>query len=160
MKAFWVLLLLVIAPTVVFADEQEERVVTCLGGMGTTTTWGECLNQLFAPCAAETLGSEGHVACLTVVYDGWFQSLEGDVEATMEILPQAGKADLKGLLSAWHKFSGEKCAGVAAGREGTEASAAELGCHISETVLFSHELRRCQAGLSEEIYCVGKGKSE
>ena len=160
MKAFWVVLVLAFVPGMASANEQEDQVFTCLGSMGTTTTWGQCLNQLFQPCAGETLGSEGHVACLDVLYERRFQDLERDVEATMEILPQAGKADLKGLLSAWHKFSGEKCAGVAAGREGTEASAAELGCHISESVLFSHELRRCQAGLSEEIYCVGPAKAE
>lgn len=138
--------------------QEEDAAYVCLDNVGISTTWGQCLNQLFKPCADNEIGSEGHAACLAGLYETRFERLESEFLATLDVLPAQGREELTNILSAWYSFTGEKCSGVAASRDGSAAFAAEYGCQISESVLLGNELRRCRAGLSEELYCVGVQK--
>ena len=137
------------------AQDGRDVIYGCLDNIGLSTTWAQCVNAMFSPCAGEELGTEAHAACLNGLYSTWFDGLESEVAATMQKLPQYGQEELTGILSAWYGFASTKCSEIAAGREGSAAQSAELGCQISETALLSNELRRCRAGRSQEAYCAG-----
>ena len=44
--------------------------LACLENLDTTSTWNQCLGQLFAPCLGDDVGSESHVRCQITEFAG------------------------------------------------------------------------------------------
>ena len=151
----WVILVAsaIAAATLVRADTPQQDVLSCFEGIGAETEWNQCLNLMFAPCAAEDVGSEGHLGCLAEEREEWRLaklSVEKDV---LDRLTEDGMAELSGLMLAWPKFVEDKCNAVAESRAQISADAANLGCQISELALLTNEMTACLDGRSREDYC-------
>ncbi|MEM7470820.1 MAG: hypothetical protein AAF340_05655 [Pseudomonadota bacterium] len=127
-------------------------VLACLEKMEISTTWNQCLDLMFQPCAAETPGTEGHAACLTGVRDDWsgaVQLLQNDV---MEVVTTNGANQVLNLIVIWTDFVSQKCDDVAQSRaQGAES--ARLGCEVSELAGLTDEFAACLQGRSTAEYC-------
>ena len=155
MKKIFAAMIFATLPVFAMAEADHQETYECLENIETSTTWGQCLGQIFGSCDGMNVGSEEHVACLSGIYDGWFDALEGDVVKTSDALPPQGKEELANILPAWNAFTTEKCEEIGAQKAQTAGMSAQLGCQISETVLLANELRNCRLGRSSELYCVG-----
>lgn len=152
----WVLLVMsaIVASTImVRAEPQQEDVLSCFAEMGVETTWGTCLETMFAPCAENEIGSSDHIGCLADERESWRAAkFEAETEVLAR-LTEGGMAELSGLMLAWPQFVEDKCAAVAEGRADISFEAASLGCQISELALLTNEMTACLNGRSEEPYC-------
>ena len=88
------LFLVLSGPLYAGADEQED-VLTCISGVGASTTWNQCLGQIFAPCEGMEVGSDPQIACLQE--QEVFQSLAEDLNIEMpgffDLRDRAGWSD-------------------------------------------------------------------
>lgn len=134
---------------------QAKRVVlTCLDGMETETTWGQCLDILFEPCAVHAVGSKDHVGCLFKERQDWRLVMEEEQVRVLKELTPGGAADLAQIMSQWFGYVGQKCGGVAEEKADISADAAQLGCEISEIVGVTAEFSTCRSGNSTAPYCI------
>lgn len=137
-------------------DDEKVLVLACLERMEDGTTWSQCLNLMFQPCVGETVGSEGHVACLTTERVAW-----GKVAETLQLevsgaITAKGNTELAEILGSWTGIIVQNCAEIAAAKSATGADSARLGCEISEVVGLSGELAACLEGRSAAEYCTFK----
>ena len=146
------LFLVLSGPLYAGADEQED-VLTCISGVGASTTWNQCLGQIFAPCEGMEVGSEPQIACLQEQRESWRIVLRSSQEAVMDKLTRKGADELVELMHAWPPFVRDKCNAIAESRAAISEDAAKLGCNISEVVLLTSEFRACLDGRSTETYC-------
>lgn len=135
------------------ADTQQEDVLACFAGIGTSTDWNQCLNIMFAPCASEAVGSSGHLNCLGDQREDWQAAKIGVEGELLSRLTDDGLEELSGLMLAWPKFVEDKCKAVAEARVDISAAAAGIGCRISELALLTNEMTACLDGNSSEPYC-------
>jgi hypothetical protein len=154
MKNYAAILLILSATPASAAD--GKAVFDCLGEVGASTTWEQCLGAMFEPCEDLSVGGDAHLTCLSRERDDWLDRLQTDQADVMEILAPKGAAELEGLLSAWPTYVQSKCASVADSRAHISYRAAYLGCEITEAALIANELRACQSGMSIEDYCIRK----
>ena len=152
----WVLLVvsaIVFATTLARAETAQQSVLQCFSGMGVTTEWNQCLNAMFAPCAAETVGSADHVGCLAQQREDWRLAKIEVETSVLSRLSETGMEELSWLMLAWPKFVEDKCRAVAESRADISYEAAALGCQISELALMTNEFSACLDGRSTEPYC-------
>lgn len=151
----WIVLVAsaIVFATVLRADTPQEDVLTCFDGIGTDTEWNQCLNIMFAPCAAEDVGSTGHIGCLTDERDGWRATKVATEAQVLDRLTEDGLTELSSLMLAWPQFVEDKCKAVAESRAEISFDAAAVGCQISELALLTNEMTACLAGRSTEEYC-------
>ncbi|MCG6903207.1 MAG: hypothetical protein LJE68_11045 [Rhodobacter sp.] len=135
-------------------SEAQRGVLDCIEAMGQTTVWDQCASLMFGPCAAEQVGSDGHVACLSVQHEGWQSALAGERTALIARLTSAGSSELTQLMGQWFGYVAQKCAAVAASKPAEHAEAAQLGCEISEIAGVTTEFVACREGRSTAPYCV------
>ncbi|MEM9434808.1 MAG: hypothetical protein AAGA12_12870 [Pseudomonadota bacterium] len=138
-------------------SEDKVLVLTCLERMDAEenpTSWGQCLNQIFAPCAAEQVGAEPHLQCLEEQRMSWRSVSEDLLEEVFGAITQEGSAELATLLGPWTGYVVQKCETVAKERAATSAEAGRLGCEITEIVGLSGEYVACLEGRSAAPYCV------
>ncbi|WP_420862900.1 hypothetical protein [Algirhabdus cladophorae] len=138
--------------------EHQTMVVGCLEQMENGTTWGQCVNLMFSPCAAEAVGSDGHVACLTTQRDSWRETKDGLQRALIPLLTVAGGTEMVNLMGQWTGYVGQKCAEVGRQNTTTGAEAAVLGCEISELSGITVEFAACHDQISTAPYCVHEDK--
>lgn len=143
----------IVAATLVRADTPQQDVLSCFEGLGAETEWNQCLNLMFAPCAGEEVGSEGHLGCLAEEREGWRSAKLAVEKQVVEGLTEDGMAEFSGLMLAWPKFVEDKCNAVAQSRAQISSDAANLGCQISELALLTNEMTACLDGRSTEDYC-------
>lgn len=150
-------LMLVMAPPALSQtnalSEDKSTVLACIEGMQTDEDWGICLGLMFAPCAGEEVGSEGHVACLRSERENWRTVFDQQYLVAIDRLTPNGATELASLIGQWTGYVGNKCNQVAQEKEGGQADAAQYGCEISEIVGVSAELNACLEGLSTAPYC-------
>ena len=135
-------------------SEEQAQVLTCLDGMGAGTEWGQCVGLMFAPCADQDVGSEGHVACLTQLHSDWRVSMDGARTGLMAELTSTGSTELAQLMGQWFGLVAQNCSDVAVAKEPGFAEAAQLGCEISEMAGVTSEFVACHEGRSTAPYCV------
>ena len=114
MKNYAVTLLILWATPASAAD--GKAVFDCLGEVGASTTWEQCLGAMFEPCEDLSVGGDAHLACLSGEREEWLDRLQTDQADVMEILAPKGAAELEGLLSAWPTYVQSKCSSVADSR--------------------------------------------
>ncbi len=149
-----VLVLLFGLPVVVTAEDNlQDQVLNCLAEVGARTDWNTCLNTMFAPCAGQEIGSEGHLTCLKTEREDWRLAKSAAEGALVDRLSKAGMQELSGLMLAWPKFVDTKCTAVAEGRADISYDAAQLGCQIAEIALMTNEFTACVEERSVEDYC-------
>ena len=151
----WVILVVsaIVLATIVRADTPQDDVLSCFEGIGAETEWNQCLNLMFAPCAGEDVGSEGHLGCLAQERERWRSAKLAAEKDVLDRLTEDGMTELSGLMLAWPKFVEDKCNAVAEARAQISADAANLGCQISELALLTNEMTACLNGQSTEEYC-------
>lgn len=133
--------------------EDQILVMACLENIEQSTTWGQCLNLMFQPCAAEEVGSDGHAACLKSERTRWRSTMENLQEQVFDTITVSGGSELAGVMGQWTGYVGQKCQEVAATRADTGALSARLGCEITEFVGLSGEFAACLEGRSNAPYC-------
>lgn len=134
--------------------QAQTEVMDCLAALGVSTEWRQCMTLLFASCADQPVGSEGHVACLGVEHDRWREAMEGERLALAEELTPTGVAQLSHVMGQWFGHVAQKCVGVALGKPALAAEAAQTGCEISEMAGVTMEFVACRSGRSQAPYCV------
>ena len=114
----WVFLVVsaIVLATIVRADTPQQDVLTCFEGIGAETEWNQCLNLMFAPCASEEVGSEGHLGCLAQEREDWRLAKLAVERDVLDRLTEDGMTELSGLMLAWPKFVEDKCNAVAEAR--------------------------------------------
>lgn len=133
----------------------QSEVIACLGAMGQSTSWAECTEQMFAPCAGHSVASQGHLSCLATEKTAWRAGLDAQLDSLTPQLTEAAAKDLVQLMGSWVAFVGQKCEGVAAERsEPAAAEAARSGCEISEIAGALTQITACAEGQSDAAYCV------
>jgi len=140
--------------TVTKATESQEAVITCLMFMGEETTWPQCAGLMFAPCADQEVGTDGHVQCLGSEKKDWEETLQDQIASLSPKLTSVGSGQLTELMSGWVKLVSQNCSEVAATKEGAAQDSALIGCEISEIAGVMTEFRACELGLSTAPYCV------
>ncbi|MEM6595699.1 MAG: hypothetical protein AAF672_12995 [Pseudomonadota bacterium] len=136
--------------------EDKLVVLACLEQMEITTTWPQCLNLMFEPCAEEVPGSDEHATCLTGVRDAWRGSAKTLQEEVMSRVTTEGANQVLNLIVIWSDFVTQKCEEVAQSRpEGAES--ARLGCEVSEIAGLTDEFAACLEGRSTAEYCEIEG---
>ena len=128
-------------------------VMNCIEDMGTKTSWGECVSMMFKACEGNEVGSEGHVACLTVQHDGWREEMETHRLALVDELHPKGVQALSQVMTQWFRYVSQRCSEVALGKPKVAAEAAQTGCEISEIVGVTTEFVACREGRSTAPYC-------
>ena len=108
---------------------------------------------MFAPCADQDVGSEGHLACLSAERESWRFAKLAAKKDVIDRLTEDGMAELSGLMLAWPEFVQDKCNAVGDARASISREAADLGCQVSEYALLTNEMTACLAGRSTEEYC-------
>lgn len=131
-------------------------VLACLENLEQSTTWGQCLNLMFQPCADNDVGSEAHVSCLTSERTRWRSSLENLQEQVFGAITVAGGGELADVMGQWTGYVAQKCQEVAASKVETGAQSARLGCEITEMVGLTGEFAACLEGRSTMAYCAFK----
>lgn len=132
----------------------QRATIGCLDAMGKSTTWGQCINLMFAPCEGEAVGTAAHVACLTAEHDAWREAMDAHRLALIDTLSPMGVNELAQIMGHWFGYVAEKCAQVAAGKPPTASEAARTGCEISEIASVLTEFVACREGRSTAPYCV------
>jgi hypothetical protein len=135
--------------------EDKLLVLGCLEQIEQGTTWGQCVNLMFAPCAAETPGTDGHVACLTGVRGEWSETVRNLQAKVLDVVTIGGQSQIVDLMDLWSKFVVQKCNEVALARS-TGAESARLGCEVSEFAGLADEFAACLEGRSTADYCTLK----
>ena len=135
-------------------SEAQAQVTSCLFAMGGETTWPQCAGLMFAPCADQEVGTDGHVACLQAEQNAWQGAMMGQVSLLSDILTTDGSNELTQLMGGWINLIAQNCGEVASTKEGLAARSAELGCQISEIAGATTEFLACEEGLSSAPYCV------
>jgi len=152
------------APTPLQASEQaaepliaEDKVLVlgCLEQIDQGTTWPQCVNLMFAPCAAQTPGEEGHVTCLNGVRSEWVGTVQSLQAKVLDVVTIGGQSQIGDLMDLWSKFVVQKCNEVALARP-NGAESARLGCEISEFAGLADEFAACLEGRSTADYCTLK----
>jgi hypothetical protein len=135
-------------------SDHQSGVVSCLEQMENGTTWAQCVNLMFSPCADQEVGSAGHVACLTGQRDAWRDSKELLQRELIPVLTVAGGTEMVNLMGQWTGYVGQKCAAVGLANESTGSEAATLGCEVSEYAGITVEFAACYDKISTAPYCV------
>ena len=137
---------------------ERQTVVGCLGEMDVEngSTWGQCMEMLFQPCAAKDVGSEDHLQCLLAEREAWFDGIEHEHERVVGMITAKGGTELTQIMSQWYGYVGKKCASVGANNVGTKAEVAQTGCEIAEIASVVSELVSCSQLRSKSPYCVIK----
>jgi len=130
-------------------------VLGCLEQIDQGTTWGQCVNLMFEPCAAETPGTDGHVACLNGVRGEWSETVRNLQAKVLEVVTIGGQSQIVDLMDLWSKFVVQKCNEVALAKS-TGAESARLGCEVSEFAGLADEFAACLEGRSTADYCTLK----
>ncbi len=125
----------------------------CTENLGGSTTWGQCLNLIFAGCATDEVGSEAHLACLDETRKAWSATVENLQEEVNAAITAEGAVELAKLRGQWTGYVIQKCQSVAEDKPQAGQEAARLGCSITEMVGFSAELAACRDGRSAASYC-------
>ncbi|MGR3513243.1 MAG: hypothetical protein ACU0GG_10790 [Paracoccaceae bacterium] len=151
----WMVLVVsaIVLATIVRADTPQQDVLQCFEGIGADTEWNQCLTIMFAPCAGEEVGSEGHLTCLSAERENWRVAKLAAEKDVIDRLTGDGMAELSGLMLAWPEFVEDKCNAVGEARANISRDAADLGCQISEYALLTNEMTACLSGTSTEEYC-------
>ena len=136
--------------------ETKAQVVTCLGAMDQDggTTWNQCMEMLFAPCADREVATQAHLDCLLKERDDWLIGVEREQERTAAAITPQGQNDLRNIMSQWRGYVRNKCATAASQNTGIKADVAQAGCEMSEMALVTDELMSCVAGRSLSPYCI------
>ena len=135
--------------------EDKLVVLACLEQMEITTTWPQCINLMFEPCADEGPGSDAHATCLTSIRDDWRGSVKVLQDEVMSRVTTEGANQVLNLIVIWSDFVTQKCEQVAQSRPGG-ADSARLGCEVSELAGLTDEFAACLEGRSTAEYCVFK----
>jgi len=136
----------------------QANVVSCLEQMENGTTWGQCVNLMFSPCATLEVGSDDHVACLTTQRDTWRDTKDQLQRDLIPLLTVAGGTEMVNLMGQWSGYVGQKCADVGRQNASTGADAAILGCEISELAGITVEFAACVDQISTAPYCIHEDK--
>ncbi len=132
--------------------EDKLVVLACLEKMEISTSWPQCLDLMFAPCADEVPGTDTHATCLTGVRDEWKGTVQNLQEEVMAVTTTNGANQLLNLIVIWTDYVAQKCEEVAQSRtEG--ADSARLGCEVSELAGLTDEFAACLEGRSTAEYC-------
>ena len=137
--------------------DAKRATLNCVETMQSDEDWNICLGLMFAPCASQEVGSEGHVSCLFDEREAWRTIFDAQFDDLTDRLNATGTTELANLIGQWTGYVANKCNAVAQDKEGAFADAAQYGCEISEYVGVSAELRACKDGLSTAPYCQLKG---
>ncbi len=132
--------------------EDKVLVLGCLEQIEQGTTWRQCVNLMFEPCAAQTPGTDGHVACLNGVRGEWSETVQTLQVEVMDAVTLTGQSQISDLMDLWSKFVVQKCNEVAIAKP-TGAESARLGCEISEFAGLADEFAACLEGRSTADYC-------
>lgn len=144
-------------PSIAFEIEDDKALVlTCIEQMDISTTWNQCLNLMFQPCVGETVGSEGHVACLKTERVAWGKVAENLQLEIGSAITTEGNTQLADVLGSWTSIIVQNCAELAAEKSATGTESARLGCEIAEVIGLSGELAACLDGRSTAEYCTFK----
>lgn len=137
-------------------EDEKILVLACLEQMEVTTTWNQCLNLMFQPCVSETVGSDGHVACLSDERVEWGVVAEQLQREVSGAITAKGNTQFAEILGSWTGIIVQNCADVGTSKAATGSESARLGCEISEMVGLSGELAACLEGRSSAEYCTFK----
>lgn len=132
--------------------EDKVLVLGCLEQIEQGTTWRQCVNLMFEPCAAQTPGTDPHVACLNGVRGEWSETVQTLQVEVMDAVTLTGQSQIGDLMDLWTKFVVQKCNEVAISKP-TGAESARLGCEISEFAGLADEFAACLEGRSTADYC-------
>lgn len=140
------------------ADLSDDQilVLACLERIEDGTTWGQCVNLMFQPCAGEEVGSEPHVACLNTQREMWSTSAEALQSQVSEAITPEGNTQLAEILGAWTRAIVQNCQEVGQSRAATGAEAARVGCEVSEIIGLTGEFAACLEGRSTAEFCTFK----
>ena len=121
--------------------------LACLENLDTTSTWNQCLGQLFAPCLGDDVGSESHVRCLQGQREDWSVSMTLlQAEVTNAITLKAA-TEMSEILGGWVNYVSQKCEAVSVNAP-VSAVSARLGCQITEFAGLTGEYAGCLEGRS------------
>lgn len=134
--------------------ENHLTAIACTENLGLTTTWEQCLNVIFQPCAAYEVGSGPHATCLQKMRDDWGVTVEGLQADVTETVTSEGSLELVRLIGEWTGYVVHKCNSVAESKPVTGREVANLGCQITEMVGLSAEMTACLQGNTKAGYCV------
>ncbi len=137
--------------------KEHVQALACTENLDITTTWGQCLGVIFAPCQTEQVGDAAHVACLGQMRQDWIASVEVLRGEVIDVIPAQGVTELVEMLGAWTGAAAQRCAEGAATRPEDMREAAQLGCEITEIVGLAEELAACVEGRSIADYCKREG---
>ena len=146
-----------VAEDAISIPDAKRATLNCVETMQSDEDWNICLGLMFAPCASQEVGSEGHVSCLFDEREAWRTIFDAQFDDLTDRLNATGTTELANLIGQWTGYVANKCNAVAQDKEGAFADAAQYGCEISEYVGVSAELRACKDGLSTAPYCQLKG---
>ncbi len=138
--------------------EDQILVLACLENIEQSTTWGQCLNLMFQPCAQQEVGSDGHANCLRSERTRWRATMENLQEQVFDVITVSGGSELAGVMGQWTGYVAQKCQEVAATRAETGPESARLGCEITEFVGLTGEFAACLEGRSNAPYCQYKAQ--
>lgn len=132
--------------------EDKLVVLACLENMEITTSWPQCLDLMFEPCAEEAPGTEAHATCLSGIRDDWSGTVQQLQEQVMAVVTTNGANQLLNLIVIWTDYVAQKCEEVAQSRP-NGAESARLGCEVSELAGLTDEFAACLEGRSTADYC-------
>lgn len=146
-----------IAATAQDIDIAEDKllVLACLENLEGSTTWSQCVNLMFEPCAEQTPGTESHAACLGEERAEWTGTVEVLQDVVLEAVAPQSKAEVVDLMGLWTTYVAQKCNEVASSKP-AGAESARLGCEVSELAGLSAEFAACLEGRSTADYCTLK----
>ena len=129
--------------------------LACLENLDTTSTWNQCLGQLFAPCLGDDVGSESHVRCLQGQREDWSVSMTLlQAEVTNAITLKAA-TEMSEILGGWVNYVSQKCEAVSVNAS-VSADSALLRCRMTEFAGLYGEYAACLEGRSTAEYCILK----
>ena len=132
--------------------EDKVLVMGCLEQLEQTTTWGQCVQLMFAPCADEVVATDAHAACLSDIRDEWVGTVDVLQGTLLEAVTPKSRIEILDLLSQWNSYVDQRCTAVAADKQ-TGKLSARLGCEVSEIAGLSGEFAACLEGRSTAEYC-------
>ena len=134
-------------------ETHRADVLDCVSRMEVQTTWDQCRTLMFQPCQMAVVGSDGHVACLTEMRNGWSERVQTRFFDISDRLSDDGKRTVAELPKQWLGNVAEKCTIVAQAKAEISAASARQGCETSETIGLVAELEACLDGRSNAPYC-------
>tara|TARA_B110000483_G_scaffold87172_1_gene107627 strand:- start:191 stop:673 length:483 start_codon:yes stop_codon:yes gene_type:complete len=129
--------------------------LACLENLGTTSTWNQCLGQLFAPCLGDDVGTESHVRCLQGQRENWSVSMTLLQKEVTDAITLKAATEMSEILGGWVNYVSQKCEAVSVNAS-VSADSARLGCQITEFAGLTGEYAACLEGRSTAEYCVLK----